>query len=736
MADPREGFDVQAFLQGRCGDPAAWLGLFGLPGGTFVRTFQPGAARVELLRGDEAVAELRQAHPEGLFEGWFEGLHPFLHRFRCRREGQSWLAEDAYRFSSRPGELDRHLLGEGNHQRLYEVLGAHPACHEGVEGCAFAVWAPNAHRVSVVGDFNHWDGRRHILRPSPAGVWELFVPGARAGQLYKFEIHGADGTLLPLKTDPFAFALEHPPGSAARIQGLPRHDWGDQAWMGERWKRNRLDAPMSIYEVHLGSWMRGEGGRFLSYREMAARLVPYARGLGFTHLQLLPVMEHPYYGSWGYQPLGLFAPTARFGPPEDFAHFVDAAHQAGLGVILDWVPAHFPEDAWGLARFDGTCLFEHEDPRQGRHQDWGTLIYNFGRAEVRNFLLASALFWLDRYHVDGLRVDAVASMLYLDYSRRHDEWIPNRFGGRENLEAVDFLRRLNETVYERFPDTMTIAEESTAWPMVSRPVHLGGLGFGFKWDMGWMHDSLRYLARSMVHRRWHHDEITFGMLYHRAENFVLALSHDEVVHGKRSLLWRMPGSRWEQFANLRLLLAWMHLHGGKKLLFMGGEFGQDHEWDHQKGLDWHLAEYPEHAGVQRLVGDLNRLHARETALHELDGEEGGFRWLDCSDRRNAVLAVLRQGRDPEEQVVAVANFTAQPHLEYRLGVPRPGRWRELLNSDAEAYGGQGWGNFGACEAEPHPFHGQPHSLRLTLPPLAVVFLKTGRVEDPSGQEGS
>ena len=722
--DPRHGFDREAFLRGRWGDPAAGFGLFGLPGGSFIRTFQAGAERVEVLRGDEPVVELIQVHPEGLFEGWFEGLYPFIHRFRCHRGPEAWIVEDPYRFPSRFGEVDRFLLGEGKHLRLYERLGAHPCTLEGVEGVTFAVWAPNARRVSVVGDFNAWDGRRHLMRPTSAGVWELFLPGARTGQLYKYEILGARGDEVSLKTDPFAFALEHPPGSAAVVKGLPPFTWGDGEWMAQRGARNRHDAPMSIYEVHPGSWMRGEGGRFLTYRELAERMVPYARDLNFTHIQLLPVMEHPFYGSWGYQPLGLFAPTVRYGAPEDFAFFVDACHRAGLGVILDWVPAHFPEDSWGLANFDGTCLFEHEDPRQGRHQDWGTLIYNYGRPEVRNFLLASALFWLDRFHIDGLRVDAVASMLYLDYSRKDGEWIANRYGGRENLEAVGFLKSLNAAVYAEFPDTVSIAEESTAWPMVSRPTDQGGLGFGLKWDMGWMHDTLRFLGRTMLHRRWHHDEITFSMLYHRAENFVLALSHDEVVHGKRSLLWKMPGTRWEQFANLRLLMAWMHAHGGKKHLFMGCEIGQDHEWNHMKGLDWDLLAYAPHRGLQQLVGDLNRIHREVPAMHEKDGEDGGYRWIDCGDRKNSILAVLRQGRDPQDAVLAVLNFTAQPHPEYRVGVPFGGYWTELINTDAEIYGGQGWGNFGGKEAEPRSHHQQPWSLTLALPALGAVFLRT------------
>jgi 1,4-alpha-glucan branching enzyme len=576
-----------------------------------------------------------------------------------------------------------------------------------------------------VGHFNTWDGRRHILRPfGSSGVWELFVPGLSAGDLYKFEIKSRAGKILPLKADPFAFQCEHAPGTASVVHDPSDFEWGDGEWMARRWERNRHDAPMSIYEVHLGSWRRRDDGGFLDYRELAEQLVPYAKEMGFTHLQFLPVSEHPFYASWGYQPLGMFAPTSRYGSPRDFQALVDRCHREGLGVILDWVPAHFPSDTHGLGEFDGTHLYEHADPRKGRHMDWGTLIYNYGRTEVQNFLIANALFWLDRFHVDGLRVDAVASMLYLDYSRKAGQWIPNRYGGRENLEAVAFLRRLNEVVYASHPDTCTIAEESTAWPGVSRPTSAGGLGFGFKWNMGWMHDTLLYLGRNMLHRKHHHGEITFSMLYNDAENFTLPLSHDEVVHGKKSLLWRMPGSRWEQFANLRLLLAYQAVHPGKKLLFMGGEFGQDHEWDHNRPLDWDLLGHGEHQGVQNLVRDLNRLYREVPALHERDCSPGGFRWIDCEDRRNCVLSMMRVAND-DTFVVVVLNFTALPHRVYRVGVPAPGRYLEVLNSDSSLYGGQNFGNGGAVETTAEPAHGFQQSVLLTLPPLGAVVLRLG-----------
>jgi 1,4-alpha-glucan branching enzyme len=720
-------FDFQAFLDGDCSDPGAAFGMRPLGSGLFVRAFLPRAARVELLKTGtgEAVADLRMTHPEGIFElALPEPAQPFPYIFRIHGWGpEPCLLEDPYRFGPVLGELDIYLMAEGTHLRLYEKLGAHPSVQNGVPGVDFAVWAPNARRVSVVGHFNNWDGRRHIMRRfGSSGVWELFVPNLAGGDLYKFEIKSAAGRLLPLKADPFAFQCEPAPGTASVVLDAPAHAWGDGPWMADRWKRNRHTAPISLYEVHLGSWRRRSDGGFLSYRELADQLIPYAQEMGFTHLQLMPVSEHPFYASWGYQPLGMFAPTGRYGSPDDFKAFVDRCHQASLGVLLDWVPAHFPSDAHGLADFDGTHLYEHADPRKGRHMDWGTLIYNYGRTEVQNFLIANALFWLDHYHVDGLRVDAVASMLYLDYSRKAGQWIPNRYGGRENLEAVAFLRRLNEVVYAQFPDTFTVAEESTAWPMVSRPTSVGGLGFGFKWNMGWMHDALTYFGRNMLYRRYHQGEITFSMLYHNAENFVLPLSHDEVVHGKRSLLGRMPGTRWEQFANLRLLLAYQFLHPGKKLLFMGCEFAQDREWNHNDALDWPLLEQAPNQGVRTLVGDLNALYRALPPLHEGDCEADGFQWIDSMDRKNCILSFQRKGSDGSF-VVAVLNFTAQPHHAYRVGVPSPGRYREIFNSDSERYGGQNFGNAGAVEATSEPMHGFPQSLPLTLPTLAAVLLR-------------
>nr|WP_243287958.1 1,4-alpha-glucan branching protein GlgB [Geothrix terrae] len=625
-------------------------------------------------------------------------------------------------FPSRLGPLDHHLLAEGTHRRAYEKLGAHPMVLDGVAGTAFAVWAPNARRVSVVGPFNAWDGRRHPMRPSDAGVWEGFIPDVGPGELYKFELHGPRGNLLPLKADPYAFRCEVPPGTASVVHGLGDYAWGDAEWMAARGRVPIHRAPFSAYEVHLGSWRRRPDGRHMSYREIAEQLIPYVRYLGFTHVELLPVGEHPFYGSWGYQPLGLFAPTGRYGTPEDFQNFVDAFHQAGLGVVLDWVPAHFPGDAHGLAFFDGTHLYEHADPRQGRQMDWGTLIYNYGRREVQTFLISNALYWLDRFHIDGLRVDAVASMLYLDYSRKPGQWIPNRYGGRENLEAVSFLRRFNETIYAEHPDAFTIAEESTAWPMVSRPTSVGGLGFGFKWNMGWMHDTLGYFARTMLHRRYHQDELTFSMLYHGTENHVLPLSHDEVVHGKRSLLGRMPGSEWERLANLRLLLAWAFAHPGKKLVFMGTELGQTREWNHSTALEWERLDQPEPKGIHDLLRDLNTLHRARPSLHEGDCEPWGFTWIDCGDRANSVLSLLRRGADSRDATVVILNFTAMVHREYRVGVPFQGDCREILNTDAQTYGGQGFVNPGRLRPEPIPRHGHGHSLALTLPPLGAVFL--------------
>ena len=731
-------FDDQGFLRGDCGEPGACFGMRAVPGkGLAVRAFLPRAGRVELLDAGtgQVAAAMRMVHPEGVFEARLpERDRPFPYRFRVHGWGEPRELDDPYRFGPVLGELDAYLMAEGTHLRLYEKLGAHPATQDGVAGVAFAVWAPDARRVSVVGQFNNWDGRRHLLRRfGSTGVWELFVPGLAPGDLYKFELKSRDGRLLPLKADPFAFRCEPAPGTASMVAAAPGHAWGDQSWMAGRWRRNRHDAPISLYEVHLGSWRRREDGGFLGYRELADQLIPYVLEMGFTHLQLLPVSEHPFYASWGYQPLGMFAPTNRYGTNDDFMAFVDRCHQAGLGVVLDWVPAHFPADSHGLGEFDGTHLYEHADPRKGRHMDWGTLIYNYGRTEVQNFLIANALYWLDRFHIDGLRVDAVASMLYLDYSRRAGQWVPNRYGGRENLEAVAFLRRLNEVVYAQFPDVMTVAEESTAWPMVSRPTSAGGLGFGFKWNMGWMHDTLGYLGRNMLYRKYHQGEITFSMLYNDAENFVLPLSHDEVVHGKRSLLWRMPGTRWEQFANLRLLFSYQFVHPGKKLLFMGGELAQDHEWNHNQALAWNLLQYEPHQGVRTLVGDLNALYRQLPALHQQDCTPGGFQWIDCEDRKNSILALLRWGADGSF-VVAVLNFTAKPQSGYQVGVPGPGAYEEVLNSDSSRYGGQNFGNQGRVEAAPVPMHGFPHSLALTLPPLGAVILR--RTIDPDHRPGA
>jgi 1,4-alpha-glucan branching enzyme len=695
--------------------------------GLFFRTFKPSVDSVELVdaKGGEGLASFRRADQEGLFELFLpDRQERFPYRLRMTSGSHSWELEDHYSFGPVLGELDRYLMGQGNHLDLYRKLGAHPCQKDGIEGTAFALWAPNARRVSIVGSFNNWDGRCHLMQQyAMNGIWELFIPRVGPGDFYKYEIIGLNGKMLPLKADPFAFRTEHPPNTACIVHGLPDFEWRDEEWMRERHKRNNHTAPISIFEVHLGSWRRKWDGSFLTYLELAEELIPYVQDLGYTHIQLMPVAEHPFYASWGYQPLGLFAPTARYGRPEDFKVFVDAAHRAGIGIFLDWVPAHFPEDAYGLSYFDGTHLYEHADPRQGRHQDWGTLIYNYGRDEVCNFLIANALFWFDQYHIDGLRVDAVASMLYLNYSRKEGEWIPNRYGGKENIEAINFLRRLNEIAYRKFPGIMMVAEESTAWAGVSRPTATGGLGFGLKWDMGWMHDTLRYLGRHMLHRRWHHDEITFSMLYRHAENFVLPLSHDEVVHGKKSILWRMPGTREEQFANLRLLYAWQFALSGKKMLFMGGEFAQDHEWNHNYALDWHLLQYGPHQGIANLVRDLNKMYKAEYSLHEGDCEIGGFRWIDCSDNKNNVLALVRHDKHGSPGVVVVLNLSGAVRDHYRVGVPLSGTYKELLNTDSAYYGGFNHGNLGEKKTEDVPAHYHQYSLNLTLPPLSALFMK-------------
>jgi len=620
---------------------------------------------------------------------------------------------------------DLYLFNEGRHYRLYEKLGAHLMEADGERGACFSVWAPNAHEVSVIGNFNQWDECATRLESrGNSGIWEGFAPEAKKGDLYKFRIRSRYNSYVIDKTDPFGVRHEEPPRSASVIWDL-NFEWSDGEWMKGRKAKNSLSAPMSIYELHLGSWMRvpEENNRSLTYREMAPRLTDYVNRMNFTHVELLPVMEHPFYGSWGYQTTGYFSPTARYGTPQDFMYLVDYLHQHGIGVILDWVPSHFPSDAHGLAYFDGTHLFEHADRRQGFQPDWNTYLFNYGRHEVRSFLISSAMFWLDKYHVDGLRVDAVASMLYLDYSRKEGEWLANHYGGRENLEAIDFLRQLNQQAYAEHPDIQTFAEESTSWPMVSRPLYVGGLGFGLKWDMGWMHDTLEYFQHDPIHRKYHHNKLTFRMLYGFTENFLLPLSHDEVVYGKGSLIGKMPGDEWQKFANLRLLYGYMYAQPGKKLMFMGGEFGQVREWAHDSSLDWHLLQYPVHRMLQRWVEQLNSIYQQHPGLHELDTDPAGFEWIDCNDSENSIISLLRKGKSAQDEIVVVCNFTPVPRVGYRLGVPSGGCWRELLNSDAKEYGGSGMGNPEGVQAAERSVHGRPYSLELTLPPLGVLFLK-------------
>ncbi|WP_170182832.1 1,4-alpha-glucan branching protein GlgB [Muricoccus nepalensis] len=706
---------LQAIAEGRHGDPFAVLGRHG----GVVRTFQPGALGVEAVPGGGAPVALRQVHDSGLFEG---DVPPGPYTLRVTWLGGVQETEDPYAFGPLLGDMDIYLFGEGRHHEMGRVFGARAMAVDGVPGVRFAVWAPNARRVSVVGGFNSWDGRRHPMRLRGAsGIWEIFVPRLAPGEHYKYEILGPHGGVLPLKADPVAAAAELAPGTASIVGNPSPYAWRDGAWMEDRGATQAVSAPISIYEVHPGSWWRADDGHAGDWDNLASRLVPYVKGMGFTHVELLPIMEHPFGGSWGYQPLGLFAPTARFGTPEGFARFVEACHEAGIGVILDWVPAHFPSDAFGLAQFDGTALYEHADPREGFHKDWNTLIYNFGRTEVRGFLIASALHWLEYYHVDGLRVDAVASMLYRDYSRNAGEWVPNVFGGRENLEAVAFLKELNEAVRQRCPGAVMIAEESTAWPGVSKPVSDGGLGFHYKWNMGWMHDTLHYMEEDPINRRWHHGEMTFGLVYAFSENFVLPLSHDEVVHGKGSLLGKMRGDDWQKRANLRAYLAFMWTHPGKKLLFMGIELAQPTEWNHDGQLPWHLLDDPRHRGVQELVRDLNRSYRALPALHQRDADPQGFAWVVGDDNTNSVFAFLRLGADGSPALV-VCNMTPVPRLNYRIGVPRGGYWREVLNTDAGHYGGSGVGNFGGVEATGEASHGQPASLMLSLPPLATLIL--------------
>ena len=708
-----------AIVEGRHGDPFSQLGLHKRGKTWVVTVFAPGAEKLWVRTSK--TKEIEAAH-------WGQGLFlcplPRKSKYRLRAEGHgtSWDWDDPFVLGPVLGEMDEYLLGEGSHKRIWQVLGAHLMTHEGLAGTHFAVWAPNAQRVSVVGDFNIWDGRRHPMRRRGAtGVWEIFIPGLTEGTAYKYEIRGPHGEVLPLKADPVGFGSEHPPANASVVRRIAG-DFGDADWMETRAAKQRIDAPISIYEVHLGSWRRAPGDRMLSYLELADQLTDYAADMGFTHIELLPVSEFPFDGSWGYQPVGLFAPTIRHGTPEEFRAFIDAAHRKGLGVLLDWVPGHFPTDAHGLGQFDGTALYEHADPREGFHQDWNTLIYNYGRTEVQNFLTSNALYWLEEFHIDGLRVDAVASMLYRDYSRQDGQWIANRDGGRENYEAIAMLRRMNVTAYGEVPGIMTVAEESTAFPGVSRPVDHGGLGFGFKWNMGWMNDTLSYMHKDPIHRKYHHHQMTFGLHYAYSENYILPISHDEVVHGKGSLLDKMPGDGDQKFANLRAYYGFMWGHPGKKLLFMGQEFAQGREWNHNQSLDWHLLDHAPHSGMQRLVRDLNRLYAAEPALYAKDCAPEGFEWIEASDSEASVFSWVRLGKAEDDKIVVVVNMTPVER-QYRLGLPEAGNWSEILNTDAGIYGGGNRGNAGAVRAEPVAWHGREHSSVITLPPLTALYLK-------------
>ena len=738
------GDEVSRFVQGIHSDPFRVLGPHCVGDDLEIRVFRPDARSVDILldREPDKPIAAEQIQQEGFFVATVPGATRDLayHLRITGGDGSKHVTRDPYQYGPIMGEVDLHLFAEGQHWKIYEKFGAHLRMVGDAAGVYFAVWAPNAQRVSVVGDFNNWDGRVNPMRKLlDAGVWELFLPSITEGAHYKFEIRTQTNAVL-LKSDPFAFFNQHGKATASLVYDLERYSWNDGEWMEGRRTKNWPQSPINIYEVHLGSWRRKteEGNRQLSYLELAEELLPYVVEMGYTHIELLPVAEHPFEGSWGYQVTNYYAPTSRFGPPDDFRHFVDKCHQAGIGVIMDWVPAHFPKDAHALAEFDGTHLYEHRDPRQGEQQDWGTLIFNYGRNEVRNFLIGNALFWLDRYHIDGLRVDAVASMLYLDYSRKPGQWIPNVHGGRENLDAIHFLKQLNAVCYERFPGIMTIAEESTAWPGVSRPVYLGGLGFGFKWNMGWMHDFLEYMSIDPIYRRFHHGNITFSLLYAFQENFILVLSHDEVVYGKRSLLSKMPGDEWQKFANLRMFLAWMYGQPGKKLLFMGGEFGQRNEWNHDTSLDRELLKLPRHDGLQRLVQHLNYVYKSEPALWQLDDAYEGFDWIDFHDADNSVVSFLRKSREatpatPERSdagrgdiIAFVVNATPVVRYNYRLGVPEPGFYREIINTDAETYGGSNVGNLGGVQSEDLPWMGREHSILIQLPPLATVAFKLER----------
>jgi 1,4-alpha-glucan branching enzyme len=724
-----DGADLERLVAGQHHDPHSLLGAHPVRDGdgrdrVVVRGWRPDAVGMVILAGEQRV-QMLQIHPAGVFAGVLEG--PGIPDYRLETtypDGVVVAIDDPYRYWPTLGQLDLHLLAEGRHEGLWRHLGAQVRVHQGASGTSFAVWAPGARAVRVVGDFNSWDGRIHPMRTlGSSGVWEIFLPGVGPGAHYKFEVVSQQG-YLSLRADPFAFATEVPPATASVVTQSSYH-WQDAGWFADKETTDLLHAPVSVYECHLGSWRltQDADGRWrpLTYREAAEALPGYLSDLGFTHVEFLPVAEYPFSGSWGYQVTGYYAPTARYGTPDDFRYLVDRLHQAGIGVLVDWVAGHFPKDDWALARFDGTALYEHADPRLGEHPDWGTLVFNYGRHEVRNFLTANALFWIEEFHIDGLRVDAVASMLYLDYSRREGEWVTNRFGGRENLEAIDFIREFSEVVYRHHPSVMLVAEESTSWPAVSRPTYLGGLGFGFKWNMGWMHDTLVYFSKDPVHRRHHHHELTFALLYAFSENFILPLSHDEVAHGKGSLLGKMPGDRWQQFANLRALLAWMWAHPGRPLLFMGGEIAQNDEWQHDSSIDWHLLDYPEHAGVQALVRELNTVYRNEPALWEQDFDWPGFRWIDPNDSENSVLSFLRFPVTGGRTTACLANLTPVPRHDYRIGLPEPGRWVEILNSDSATFGGSGI-LAGAVTAEAPGWNDLGYSATLTLPPLGVLWL--------------
>lgn len=723
--------ELQSLVGARNRSPHQLLGMHPLGDGSglVVRTIQPGAKKVEVVpvhEKDKPRFALKQVSEPGIFEGTTTKAKTVYayDLVVTYADGHTRQFRDAYSFLPTLGEMDVYLFGQGNELRIYEKLGSHLRVIDGVHGTSFAVWAPNAQRVSVVGNFNNWDGRVHMMRSlGPSGIWEIFIPDVGEGALYKYEIRNLHGDVT-IKTDPYGFFYEVPPKNAAIVWNTEKFRWNDADWLERRGKREPLRAPLSIYEVHIGSWKKKSAFEGFSYRELADPLVEYVKKMGFTHVEFLPVAEHAFYPSWGYQVTGFFAPTSRFGTPDDFQYLVNRLHEAGIGIIVDWVPAHFPRDDWALANFDGTALYEHEDPKKGAHQDWGTLIFNYGRHEVRNFLIANALFWCERFHIDGLRVDAVASMLYLDYSRKEGEWIPNQFGGRENLEAVEFLRSFNHFVHTQCPGVMTIAEESTAWPQVTRPPYLGGLGFSFKWNMGWMHDTLNYFKRDPVYRKFHQNDLTFAMLYHFHENFVLPLSHDEVVHGKGSLIGRMPGDDWQRFANLRSLLSYQWFFPGKKLLFMGGEIGQTPEWNANGEVEWWLLNAgPYHRGVQRMMEDLNRVYRENPGLFESDYDYEGFYWIDCGDAENSVLSFVRQKRDGAGPIAVIMNLTPVVRGNYRIGLPRIGAWKEIFNSDCEIYGGGNQGNMGEVIATELPMHNQPQSAPITLPPLGVVAFR-------------